>query len=132
MIVRTFEELQGTERAVKGEDFVSTRFLLKDDKMGYTVTEGRPDAGFDMVVEYKHHLESCYVIEGKGTLENLETGEVHDLVPGVFYAFDKKERHRYRVEEAMRLVCVFSPALVGPELHDEHGAYAPAPESGGS
>ena len=132
MIVRTFEELQGTERAVKGEGFVSTRYLLKDDKMGYTVSEGRAEAGFDMVAEYKHHLESCYIIEGKGTLENLETGEVHDLVPGVFYASDKKERHRFHVEEAMRLICVFNPALVGSELHDEHGAYAPAPESGGS
>ena len=127
MIVRTFEELQGTERAVKGQGFVATRYLVKDDKMGYTFSEGHWAAGCELVIEYPHHLESCYIIEGRGTIEILETGKVHDLVPGVFFAFDKNERHRFRAEEAMRLVCVLTPALVGPEVHDEHGTYAPAP-----
>ena len=41
---------------------------------------------------------------------------------------DRNEKHRLRAFTAMRLVCVFTPALTGRETHDEDGAYAPPPE----
>jgi hypothetical protein len=31
-----------------------------------------------------------------------------------------------RVSSTLRLVCVFNPALAGPETHDESGAFHPS------
>ena len=63
------------------------------------------------------------MIEGKGAVEDLATGESHTLAPGTVYALNEHDRHVVRVEEAMRLVCVFNPPLVGPESHNADGAY---------
>ncbi len=66
----------------------------------------------------------CLIIEGEGRLTDLATGAVHRLEPDTMYVLD---RHRIDADTDMRIVCVFSPALVGPETHDEDGSY-PAPE----
>ncbi len=39
------------------------------------------------------------------------------------YTFDRHERHSLSAITDMRMVCVFLPALVGPETHDENGSY---------
>jgi L-ectoine synthase len=39
------------------------------------------------------------------------------------YALDAHDRHVMRVKSDLRLVCVFSPALAGGEVHDESGAF---------
>ena len=39
------------------------------------------------------------------------------------YALDEHDRHRIDATTDMRIVCVFSPALAGPETHDEDGSY---------
>jgi L-ectoine synthase len=36
---------------------------------------------------------------------------------------DKHDRHELEAITDMRLVCVFTPALLGPETHDEDGSY---------
>ena len=51
------------------------------------------------------------------------TNTVYDLHPGAMYMLDKNERHTIEARTDMRLVCVFTPALVGPETHDEDGSY---------
>ncbi|MCP4876670.1 MAG: ectoine synthase [Gammaproteobacteria bacterium] len=50
----------------------------------------------------KNHIEAVYVLEGTGIVEIIETGEVYKLEPGVFYAFDKHERHRYNPDTEVR------------------------------
>ncbi|GAA2564148.1 hypothetical protein GCM10010409_45880 [Mycolicibacterium diernhoferi] len=67
------------------------------------------------------------MVEGSGTLTDLETGEVHPLGPGTMYLLDGHERHRVTVDEQMRMLCVFNPPVTGDEVHDETGAY-PAPQ----
>ena len=61
MIERDLAGLEGTSRAKKGEGFASYRFLLREDGMGFTLTETRSDAGLDMVIKYKNRAitESC-------------------------------------------------------------------------
>ncbi len=34
---------------------------------------------------YQHHVEAVWIVEGAGTLTDLETGEVHPLAPGTMY-----------------------------------------------
>jgi L-ectoine synthase len=39
-------------------------------------------------------------------------------------ALDQHDEHALRAETDMRRVCVFSPPLIGREVHDATGAYA--------
>ena len=125
MIVRTLQQLLGTDRDVRGPVWASRRFLLAEDGVGFTVTETTVEAGSEQVLWYKHHVEANYVIDGEGEVENVATGEVFALAPGSIYVLDGHEKHRLRAVTRMKLVCVFTPALTGRETHDADGAYAP-------
>ena len=124
MIVRTVEDLktQGSYREKPGV-WSSARYLLRRDGMGFTLTHTTIAAGSSQAMQYKNHVEGNLVIEGEGELTDLDTGTVHRLRPGTMYALDQHDRHRIDAHTDMRLVCVFSPALVGPETHDEDGSY---------
>jgi len=123
MIVRNLQELIDTPRDVHGPVWASRRFLLAEDGVGFTLTETTTEPGSEQVLWYKNHVEANYVIEGKGEVENLATGEVYPLGPGSVYVLDGHERHRIKSFTRMRLVCVFTPALTGRETHDKDGAY---------
>lgn len=125
MIVRSLNDLIDGPRDVRGEAWASRRFLLAEDGVGFTLTETSIVAGSEQVLWYKYHVEANYVIEGEGEVENMATGEVYALAPGSIYVLDQHERHRLKAKTAMRLVCVFTPALTGGESHDADGAYAP-------
>ena len=124
MIVRTVEDLktQGSHREKPGV-WSSARYLLRHDGMGFTVTHTTIAAGSSQTMQYKNHVEANLVIEGEGELTDLATGTVHRLTPGTMYALDRHDRHRIDTRTGMRIVCVFAPALVGPETHDEDGSY---------
>ena len=130
MIVRTLDSLKGTKRDTQGPCWSSQRFLLAEDNMGFTLTETTVEAGSDQVMWYKHHLEACYCLEGEGELEDLASGEVHRITPGTCYALDQHDRHRFRALSTVRMICVFSPALTGGEVHDADGAYVAPPGAG--
>ena len=80
-------------------------------------------SGQIQVMEYKNHVEANLIIEGEATLTDLTDGTVYDLGPGSMYTLDKHERHRLQARTDLRIVCVFTPALVGNETHDEDGSY---------
>jgi L-ectoine synthase len=123
MIVRTLDEVVGTERDVAGEGWQSRRLLLRRDGLGFSLHDTVVTAGAEMEMEYRNHLEACYCLEGEGEVEDLATGERHAIVPGTVYALDAHDRHVIRVKSDLRLVCVFNPALTGAEVHDETGAF---------
>ncbi|MFP6740479.1 MAG: ectoine synthase [Alphaproteobacteria bacterium] len=125
MIVKTEQDIEGGkgETVLSGGDARVLRYLLREDGVGFTVSDIRVKAGSSAVLHYKNHIESNLVIEGEGTVEDMATGEVHNLAPGTVYVLDKHDKHRVNATTAMRLICVFTPALVGGETHDEDGAY---------
>ena len=124
MIVRTVEDLKthGSYREKPGV-WSSARYLLRRDGMGLTLTETTVAAGSSQTMQYKNHVEANLIIEGEGDVTDLATGRVHRLKPGTMYALDRHDRHRIDAITDMRMVCVFSPALAGPETHDEDGSY---------
>ena len=128
MIVRTLDEVVGTERDVMGDGWQSRRLLLKRDGLGFSLHDTVVEAGWEKEMEYRNHLEACYCIEGEGEVEDLATGERFPIVPGTVYALDAHDKHVMRVKSDLRLVCVFNPALTGAETHDESGAFPAAPE----
>ena len=125
MIVKTADGIVGGkgDTTLSGGNARTLRYLLREDGVGFTVSDIRVGAGGDKVLWYKNHIEANLVIEGEGTVEDLATGEVHELKPGTMYVLDKHDRHRIRTTTPMRLICVFTPALVGGEVHDEDGSY---------
>ena len=125
MIVRTLEEITDTERDVVADQWRAKRLFLRDDGIGFSLSETVVNGGAEMNIWYKDHNEACFVIEGEGEITERDTGRVHRIGPGSAYA-PEHDRHTIRVLETLRLVCVFNPALTGRETHDADGSYLPA------
>ena len=125
MIVKTLDEIIDTDRDIKASTgtWVSRRFLLKSEGMGFSLHETTIFAGTKTLIWYKHHLEAVYCVGGSGSLEVVDTGERYEIKDGTMYALDKHERHYLSANEDMRLICVFNPPLRGDEDHDEDGVY---------
>lgn len=127
MIVRSLNDILDSERDVSGPGWSSRRLLLAKDGMGFSMTDTILRDGAALTLEYKHHFEACYCIEGQGEITALADGVTHRLEPFTLYALDKNDRHIVRaIGGDMRLVCVFTPALTGQEVHQADGSYAPA------
>lgn len=127
MIIRNLKEIRASDRNVKSDGWESARLLLADDGMGFSFHMTTLYAGSELKMHYQHHLESVMVLKGTGTIEDLATGEVHELKPGVLYALNEHDRHIVRPKTDILTACVFNPPVTGREVHDETGAY-PAPE----
>jgi L-ectoine synthase len=126
MIVRSLADVIGTERDVVGDGWRSRRLLLRDDGLGFSLHDTTVEAGAELELEYRHHLEACYCLEGEAEIEELASGARHAIGPGMVYALDQHDRHVVRVRRALRLVCVFNPALAGAETHDPSGGFPAA------
>lgn len=122
MIVRSLESLLGTKAEKHGVKWHSIRLMHAEDGMGVTLADGILEAGFDMVLWQKNHLETCYCIEGEGTIEELANGTLHPIKPGTVYAMNDHDRHRIRITKRTRVICTFVPALTGKETHDADGS----------
>ncbi len=108
MIVKTREDVFGTKGEAHGDQWRSLRLLL--------------EPGFDMILWQKNHLEACYCIEGEGTVEELDSGRIHEIKAGTLYAMNNHDRHRIRAVTRMRVICTFVPPLTGEEVHDADGS----------
>lgn len=134
MIVRHFEDIQRSDRAVHGDNWSSFRLLTAQDGMGFSFHETWIHAGTETHIWYKHHLEAVYCIAGEGEIVPLlddgtapARGQPIRIHPGMMYALNDHDRHLLRAHSQLRLVCVFNPPLRGDETHGPDGAY-PAPD----
>jgi L-ectoine synthase len=126
MIIRKLKEIRASDRNIKADGWDSARMLVADDGLGFSFHMTTLRAGNEIKMHYRNHLESVMVLKGTGTLEDLETGEVHQLRPGVLYALNAHDRHIVRPETDILTACVFNPPVTGDEVHDETGAYPAA------
>lgn len=126
MIIRDFNELKNTDRAVSDAQWTSVRMLLADDKMGFSFHITTLAAGSEHTFHYKHHFESVYCMSGTGSITDLATGETHEIRPGVMYALNLHDHHTLRADEELVMACCFNPPVTGTEVHQEDGSYAPA------
>ncbi|MEA2029239.1 MAG: ectoine synthase [Campylobacterota bacterium] len=126
MIVRNIRDIIGTKQEVHAKEgqWSSRRMLLKGDNMGFSFHETIIRAGTKTHIHYQNHLEAVYCVAGDGKIEDLGTGEVHEIKDGVMYALDQHDDHNlYGGSEDMRLICVFNPPIKGTENHDANGVY---------
>jgi L-ectoine synthase len=127
MIIRKLKDIRASDRNVKSDGWESARVLLAGDDMGFSFHVTTMYAGSELKMHYKNHLEAVLVLKGTGTIEDLGTGEIHRLKPGILYALNANDRHVVRPETDILTACVFNPPVTGNEVHDESGAY-PAEE----
>jgi L-ectoine synthase len=125
MIVKNLSDIIGGEREVFAENknWVSRRFLLKKDGMGFSFHETIIYAGTQTHIWYKNHLEAVYCVSGKGEIESIKENKVYPIENGTMYALNDHDEHYLRASEDMRLICVFSPPLSGKEVHLPDGSY---------
>jgi L-ectoine synthase len=123
MIVRDLADIRASDRNVESRGWESARILLKDDAMGFSFHITTMYAGEELPMHYTNHLEAVFIMSGEGTIEDLGTGHVHELKPGVLYALDQHDRHIVRPRTDVVTACVFNPPVTGREVHDETGAY---------
>src|SRR3546814_19752145 len=117
MIVRTLEEICGTDKDVEAENWTSRRFLLKRDGMGFSLHDTVIKPGTETYIWYANHLEAVYCIAGEGEVEVIETGEVFAIRPGTVYALSGHDKHFIRATTEMRMVSVFTPPTTGTGTH---------------
>lgn len=127
MLIRNLTKVRASDANIVSDGWESARLLLKDDGMGFSMHVTTLQAGTELKMHYQNHLEAVLVLKGKGTIEDLATGEVHKLQPGVLYALNDHDRHIVRPETEILTVCVFNPPVTGREVHDENGAYPADP-----
>ncbi|MBE0509109.1 MAG: ectoine synthase [Chromatiales bacterium] len=130
MIVRHLEEIIGSKREVHAENgnWVSRRFVLDEDKAGFSFHETIIKAGTETHIWYKNHIEAVYCVAGDGEIEDLKTGQVHPIKDGTLYLLNDHDEHLLRGgKEDMRLICAFNPPVTGREHHDADGAYTSHP-----
>jgi L-ectoine synthase len=123
VIVRSLDQVRGTDREIRATNWVSRRLLLRQEGMGFSLHDTTILAGTETRMCYRNHLEAVYCVGGTGTIEVVATGEVFRIEDGTAYALDQHDEHILRAETEMRMVCVFNPPLTGREVHDESGAY---------
>ena len=128
MIIKNLREIRASDRNVSSEGWESARLLLKDDGMGFSMHVTTLFAGAELHMHYQNHLEAVLVLKGTGTIEDLGTGETHELKPGVLYALNDHDKHIVRPETDILTACVFNPPVTGREVHDESGAYPADPD----
>lgn len=123
MIVRTLDEVTGTESDVQTPNWRSKRMVLAKEKVGFSVHETTLYAGTVNDFWYANHIEAVFVYSGEGEIEDKATGEVHELEPGSLYLLNDHDKHQVRPKTDMHTVCVFNPPVTGREVHDENGVY---------
>lgn len=133
MRVVSLKDIEGTAREVHcpHEGFISYRYLLEQDGMGFGLCKTVIPQGPPQHWHYKHHLEACFCVSGGGTLTNLRTGEWFTILPDRCYVLDKHDDHTFEALQDTVLISVFNPPLIGREVHDQTGSYSrPMGESG--
>jgi L-ectoine synthase len=125
MIVRSFKDIEGTDRHVTARSgtWESKRIVLAKEGVGFSLHETTVHAGTETTMWYANHIEAVLCVEGESELTNEETGEIHLITPGTMYLLDGHEKHTLRPRTESRFVCVFNPPVTGGEDHDENGVY---------
>ncbi|GGK35785.1 ectoine synthase [Nocardia camponoti] len=123
MIVRTTDEISGTDRDVADAGWRSKRIILASDRVGFSFHETTIAANTVHEFHYANHVEAVWLVEGEGSLDDLDNGVSYPLGPGSMYLLDGHERHRVTARTQLRMLCVFNPPVTGREVHDEHGVY---------
>ncbi len=109
---------------VKFTGGLSFRPVVEKHGMGFSVHKTVIPKGGPHKWHYKHHIEACYCIRGRGILTDLKTGVAAHITPDVVYLLDNHEEHTFEAIEDTVLISIFNPPCKGNETHDKDGNYS--------
>ncbi|GFE51854.1 L-ectoine synthase [Roseobacter cerasinus] len=115
MIIQNLHDLRGSQRYTSRPNWDSTRLIVADDQMGFSLHVTRIFPGETGLTEYPEHVEAAYCLSGRATLIYDDGATRTEIAPGVVYALNQHDPHRMVVHEELNLVCVFNPPLAGSE-----------------
>jgi len=118
MLKRSLDQVDGTERDVRGKGWRSRRLVVAEDGTRYSFHITVLDRGARLAFEYARHRETVYCIEGEGIISDLAAGDSVKLEPGGLYSAGIGEPHEIVALSEMTLACVFTPPLEGSEEAD--------------
>ena len=79
MIVRKLEDEAKTSRRVVSPSSKSTRLLLAEDEMGFSLNVTVLKPGVEVRMCYQNHFEAVYCVAGRGSIEDEASGVVHPI-----------------------------------------------------
>src|SRR5699024_11117049 len=109
MLVRSLADIADTDADIKSDTWRSKRIILAKEGVGFSVHETTLYEGTESYFWYANHIEAVFITHGEGEIEDLATGEVHQLAPGTLYLLNDHDKHKVRVRKEIRCVCVFNP-----------------------
>ena len=123
LFVKTLSGLEdaGRKITVAGGTTSSTRILLHEDQVGFSLCDVNLAAGRTNKLWYKHHWEANYILDGTGEVTDLDNGEACSLAAGTMYIVGPDDRHSLRAHTDLHLLSIFNPPLTGNEQHDDDG-----------
>ena len=116
----------GDEMVLADGKVRALRMLTKADDVGFGLSDVHINAGAEETIWYKNHWQANHILSGRGNVTDLASGQTWALEPSMAYNVGPKDRHLVRAQTDMHVLSVFSPALLGDELHDETGSFAPS------
>src|SRR5690625_2032123 len=98
----------------------SQRILTKKDGKGFAVAHTVVRKSTEAALQYRHHLEACYCIGGKGYVVSADRQTRYEITPGVIYVLDENDAHYLQggEDEDLILVSIFNPPISGDEAHE--------------
>lgn len=129
MKIIKIKDIENTDRSVFGNGFNSQRLLLESDKMGFSFFKTIIPKGGPYTWHYKHHLEACYCLSGKGVIKDVLKDIIYEIEPETMYVLNDNDLHTFEAIEDVVLISVFNPPLSGNEIHDENHSYKPSGKS---
>lgn len=96
----------------------SDRYITEKDGLGYGLNFTVVYAGTSSHLQYLNHAESVFITSGWGFLTE-KNGTRHPLAPGTMYSLNDHDAHTLTAnpDNDLEVVCVFTPALRGDEVH---------------
>src|SRR5690625_3605517 len=91
----------------------SQRILTKKDGMGFAVAHTVVRKGTEAALQYRHHLEACYCIGGRGYVVSADRQTRYEITPGVIYVLDEHDAHYLQggEDEDHMLVSIFNAPI---------------------
>ena len=126
MIVRTIDEIAGTERDVSGEGWRSRRLIRRDDGVEHSVHYTEITAGAEQHLWYKNHYETNFCVSGEGEVVDVATGRRTRSAPARSTCSTSTTATSSARTPTWCSLCTFWPALSGDETHDADGSYLPS------
>lgn len=119
-VVRTLNEILGTERDVFWGNGRSRRLLIRKDGFDFAFCITLGHSNTDSPLQYKNHFESCYYVSGTGEYvwgtgsHPIDTSKDQSTV----FIMNENDAHRMVVENESICLSIFTPAIEGHEAHN--------------